>query len=199
MHVAAELRGADRRLPVAGLDPGIQLRHAPCGGHQQGEAEVGGGLGQHIRGVGEQDAALVQVGQLVVVVAHRDGRDDLQPAGTFELGATERPADAEQAVGLGQCRGVLGVDVAGRVEQGDVEIVPQALLVLGAETAEDEDVLFHGDPARQLGGVARGKDCPDAGARPASSSAGASSARPMASGEQALSSRRGVPPPRHHL
>ena len=47
------------------------LRHAPRCRHQQGKAEVSGGLGQHIGRVGAQHAGSAHGGQVEIVVAHR--------------------------------------------------------------------------------------------------------------------------------
>ena len=54
------------------------LCQAPGGGHQQGKAEVGGGLGQHVRGVGGQHASSVDRGHVEVVVTDRDVGNNLQ-------------------------------------------------------------------------------------------------------------------------
>ncbi|MNZ60895.1 hypothetical protein D3C78_789710 [compost metagenome] len=149
VHVDAELRGVDGALPLAGLGPGVQLGGASSGAQQQGEAEVGGGFGEHVGGVGQWDAALVEIGDVVVVVAHRDAGDHFQLAGLLQLFRAQRAADADHAVGFRQGGGVLGVDVAQLgIEHGDVELVAQAFEMFGGEAAEDEDVLFHGDGMR---------------------------------------------------
>lgn len=154
MHVGAELRGVDGALPVPGLDPGVQLGDPSRGADQQGEAEVGGGLGEDVGRVGESDAAAVQVVQVIVVVADRDAGDDFQLLRLFQLPGAERPADADHAVGIGQGGGVLGVDVAlFRFEHADVELALQAFEMLGGEATEDEDVLFH-DGTLQAGAKA---------------------------------------------
>ncbi len=154
MHVGAELRGVDGALPVPGLDPSVQLGDPSRGTDQQGEAEVGGGLGEDVGRVGESDAAAVQVVQVIVVVADRDAGDDFQLHRLFQLPGAERPADADHAVGIGQGGGVLGVDVAlFRFEHADVELALQAFEMLGGEATEDEDVLFH-DGTLQAGAKA---------------------------------------------
>ncbi|MCY1396580.1 hypothetical protein D9M71_115580 [compost metagenome] len=144
VHVDAELRGVDGALPLAGLGPGVQLGGASSGAQQQGEAEVGGGFGEHVGGVGQRDAALVEIGDVVVVVADRDAGDHFQLAGLLQLLGAQRAADADHAVGFRQGGGVLGVDVAQLgIEHGDVELAAQAFEMFGGEAAEDEDVLFH--------------------------------------------------------
>lgn len=143
MHVGAELRGVDGALPVPGLDPGVQLGDPSRGADQQGEAEVGGGLGEDVGRVGESDAAAVQVVQVIVVVADRDAGDDFQLLRLFQLPGAERPADADHAVGIGQGGGVLGVDVAlFRFEHADVELALQAFEMLGARRLKTKTFFF---------------------------------------------------------
>ena len=49
----------------------LALGQAPRRGHHQGKAEIGGGLGQYVGGVGAQYTARGHGGQVKIVVAHR--------------------------------------------------------------------------------------------------------------------------------
>ena len=63
-HVVAPAR------PKACAQIVFALADAACRRHQKGEAEVGGGFGQHIGRVGAQHAGGRHGGQIKVVVAH---------------------------------------------------------------------------------------------------------------------------------
>eukprot|EP01034_Spumella_vulgaris_P035764 gene35764-44100_t len=75
VHIAAKVQGADVLVPVAGAHHIGQLHHASGGGEDQCKAGIGRGFGEYIRGVAEQNAALGQVVDVVVVDAHRDAGD----------------------------------------------------------------------------------------------------------------------------
>ncbi|MNK94056.1 hypothetical protein D3C87_1142460 [compost metagenome] len=145
MHIATEQLRADGGLPLAGLGPGIQLGDAAGAAHQQGEGQVGGAFGQHVRSVGEHDPAFVEVSDVIVVVAHRDAGHHFQLGGVLQLCTTELAADTDQAVGVGQGFVELGVDVAVfRIRHDDVEVLLQAFDHLRRDATEGEDGFFHG-------------------------------------------------------
>jgi hypothetical protein len=132
-------------LPLAGLGPGIEFGHTPRAAHQQGKRQVGGAFGEHIGGVGEHDPAFAEVGDVIVVVAHRDARHHFQPGRALQLGATEFATNTNQAVGIRQGFIELGIDVAVfRIWHNHVEVLLQALDHFLGNTAECEDGLFHG-------------------------------------------------------
>src|SRR5207302_1448807 len=66
------------RLPLSGARIGVGLDDPAGGGHQQREGEIGGGLGEDVGRVGDDDAASGGGGDVDVVVADGDVRDDLQ-------------------------------------------------------------------------------------------------------------------------
>ena len=137
VDIAAEQGGWHAGLPLAGLGPGVKLGDPTGAAHDQGKTQVGGAFGQHVRGIGEHDAAFVEVVDIVVVVTHRDTGDDLQLPGMFQLLAPQFAADADQTVGVGQCLFELGVDIAQLgVGRDDVEILLQALDHRGGDAAE---------------------------------------------------------------
>ncbi|MNB90233.1 hypothetical protein D3C75_372890 [compost metagenome] len=145
MHIATEQLRTDSGLPLPGLGPGIQFGDAARAAHQQGKRQVGGAFGEHIRRVGQHDPAFVEVGQVIVVVAHRDTGYHFQRGGVFQLSAAEFATDADQAVGVGQGFVELGVDVAVfRIRHDDVEILLQAFDHWWSDAAECKDGLFHG-------------------------------------------------------
>ncbi len=102
VHVDAEMRFADARLPLALPDQRGQLDSTSRGHHQQHEAGVGGGFGHRVRGIGQADAALFQVGHVVVVVTGGNGRDHLQLRRVLQHRLVELAAGADQPVGVGQ-------------------------------------------------------------------------------------------------
>src|SRR5262249_62237211 len=83
------------RLPVAGPDVLVGFDHAARHSQHQGPGEVGGGFVENAGSIGDQDAAAGAGGDVDVVVAHSDVRDDTKLGG----GAKRVVADAlgEQA------------------------------------------------------------------------------------------------------
>ena len=137
VHIAAKQGRRHAGLPLACLGPGVQLGDPTCAAHDQGKTQVGGAFSQHVRGIGEHDAAFVEVVDIVVVVTHRDAGHHFQLTGIFQLLAPQFAADADQTVGVGQCLFELGVDIAQLgVGRDDVEILLQALDHLGGDAAE---------------------------------------------------------------
>ncbi|MOA24953.1 hypothetical protein D3C78_1456520 [compost metagenome] len=129
---------------MASLGPGVQFSDAAGAAHQQGEGQVGGAFGEHVGGVGEQDPALIEVGQVIVVVAHRYAGYHLQVRGALQLLAPELATDSDQPVGVGQGFVELCVDIAlGRARHDHVEVLLQALDHLGRDTAEGKYGFFH--------------------------------------------------------
>src|SRR5690554_2106664 len=84
MYVVTEVLGADSRCPVTALDQLGQFYGASGGGQDQQKAGVGGGLGEYVRGVAQQDPTTSELCDGVVVVAYGDGRDGLQIRGRVE-------------------------------------------------------------------------------------------------------------------
>src|SRR5690606_6473073 len=78
VHFGARKHVQAPPVPAACAQEVFTLCQAPGGGHQQGKAEVGGGLGQHVRGVGGQHASSVDRGHVEVVVTDRDVGNNLQ-------------------------------------------------------------------------------------------------------------------------
>ncbi|MOA03691.1 hypothetical protein D3C78_1232110 [compost metagenome] len=150
MHIATEQLRTDSGLPLPGLGPGIQFGNATGAAHQQGKRQVGGAFGEHIRRVGQHDPAFVEVGQVIVVVAHRDAGHHFQTGCVLQLRTTEFAAYTNQAMGMGQGFVELGVDVAVfRIRHDDVEVLLQAFNHLRGDAAECKDGLFHGRRARR--------------------------------------------------
>ena len=91
-HVVAPLR------PFAGAQVMFAFRNAPGGGHQQGEAEVGGGFGQHVGRVGSQHAGSAHRVDVEVVVADGHvGADSQAGASCQHLGVDAVAAGGESA------------------------------------------------------------------------------------------------------
>ena len=64
-------------LPLTRAREVVGLDDTPCRRHQQGPREVGGRLGEDVRGVGDDDPPAARRGDVDVVVADSDVRDDL--------------------------------------------------------------------------------------------------------------------------
>ncbi len=144
MHVGAEMRRLDGAFPLTGLGPGVQLGDAAGAAHQQGEGQVGGAFGQHVRGVGQHDPAFVEVAQVVVVVTHGDARHHFQLAGVLQLLAAQFATGADQAMGVRQRLIELRVQVTQlRVGHDHVEVLAKALGHFRGHTAESKYGLFH--------------------------------------------------------
>lgn len=100
------------RLPASLAGIAVGLHHAPGSGHEQGEGEVGGGLGQDAGRICNQDGALGSGGHVDVVVAYRQVTDHPQAGRRIhKLGVDAFGEEGEQAVG-GRC--LAQKDVAGR-------------------------------------------------------------------------------------
>ena len=123
MHITAEMGFTDRCSPIACLYPGIQLRYPSSGGQHQCQSQVGGGLGQHVRGVGQHDAPAAEVIHIVIVIAHGDGGENFQLRRIGQLGGTQ-PSVADQAVGQRQCLLKLCAHITQLgLEQQDIEFI----------------------------------------------------------------------------
>ncbi len=144
MHIGAEVRRFDAARPLSGLGIGVQFGHSTGAAHDQREAQVSGAFGQYIRRVGQQNAALAQVVDVVVVVTHRDAGHHLQLGGVLQLFATQLAACADQPVGFRQGFCKLGVDITLLgVGHDHVEVLRQALGHFRRNTAEGEYGFFH--------------------------------------------------------
>ena len=102
MHIAAKMQRADVLVPVAGTHHIRQLHHASGGGEDQRKTGVGGGFGEYIRGVAQQDAALGQVVDVVVINAHRNTGHRFQLRCQVQQGRIQAQACPQQAMGAGQ-------------------------------------------------------------------------------------------------
>jgi hypothetical protein len=71
-----DLRPPGLPAPLASVTVG--LHHATRGRHEQGEGEVGGGVGEDARRIGDQDGSSGGLGHVDVVVAHRHAAHDPQ-------------------------------------------------------------------------------------------------------------------------
>ena len=78
MHIQAPEQVPLPGLPLPGAGVLVGLDHTPSGRHQQGPGEVRSGLGEHVGGVGDDDAAPAGGGQIDVVVADSHVGDDLE-------------------------------------------------------------------------------------------------------------------------
>ena len=77
-------------LPAAAPNQPIAFGDAPRDAEDQRPGEIGGRLGQHVRRVGDDDAALARRGDVDVVVADGDVRNDLQVAAGVDHRAVDR-------------------------------------------------------------------------------------------------------------
>ena len=71
MYVRAGKHVVTPAVPQTGAQKSLAFGHAPGGGHEQCEAKIGGGLGQHVGRVGRLDAGGGHRLQVKIVVAHR--------------------------------------------------------------------------------------------------------------------------------
>ena len=79
MHIPAEHVGADVLRPASFPHQVGKFNQTPGRCDGQREYRVGGGLGQHAGRVAQQDAALIERSERIVIHAHRNAGDDLQP------------------------------------------------------------------------------------------------------------------------
>jgi hypothetical protein len=142
----AEPLGGTEAVPVAVAQRLLGLAEPPGGRDHQPDGEVGGCVGEHVRGVRDRDTRLLR--RLEVDVVHPDAevRDD---AGRARRPHQELAVDAfgdggEHAVGLveggryafARERGVPGVEGAG-------EVLAQARLDGVGQLAADDDARRH--------------------------------------------------------
>jgi len=98
VHVGAEVRRPQAGLPFPRTHPTGQLHHPPRGGQEQGEAGIGGGFGEHVRGIGQHYPAPCQVRDVIVVDAHRHAGNHLQLRCQVEQFSVQAQAGAQQAM-----------------------------------------------------------------------------------------------------
>ena len=77
-HLSTEQEEGTPGLPLAVTDIGHRLGNAARGGEQQRPGVIRGGVRQHVRSVADEHAALAGRGDVDVVVADREVRDDAQ-------------------------------------------------------------------------------------------------------------------------
>ena len=150
-HVVAPLG------PKARAQEMLALGHAPRRGHQQGEAEVGGGLGQHVGRVGAQHTGGGHGVHVEVVVTHGHVGDDPEMrAGRQHLRVDALAAGGEGArltlqaldqLGFGPDR-VIGVGL-------DLEVLRQAFDGFTKNGARDQDGGTGRQHARMVYGPTR--------------------------------------------
>ena len=104
VHVAAEVLHDPPALPAVAAQVGFGVVREAGRGEDQQEREVGGGLVEHARRVADRDAELGGRGDVDVVVADRDVRDDPQPpaggAGFEHLAVDAIGEQAHDRVGI---------------------------------------------------------------------------------------------------
>ena len=99
MHLGAGKHVHAPAVPEPGAQKALALGHAAGGGQQQGKAEVGGGFGQHVGGVGAQHAVCGEGRHIEIVEAHGHvGHDGQLRAGRQQLGADALAAGGQHAV-----------------------------------------------------------------------------------------------------
>ena len=95
MHIAAKMCRADVFAPLAGAHHVGQFDHTPGGGQDQRKACIGGGFGEHVWGVAEQDAAPGEVVDIVIVDAHRHARHRFQLGGQVQQPGVQAQAGTQ--------------------------------------------------------------------------------------------------------
>ena len=144
MHITAEMRRADVFVPLTGAHHVGQFDHTPGGGEDQRKTGVGGGFGEHVGGVAEQDAAPSQVVDVIVVDADRNAGHGLQLRRQVEQLGIQAQAGAQQAVGAGQGVAQLGqAGVIQRIDQRHLGLFMQAGHQRRREFLVQHDRLFH--------------------------------------------------------
>ncbi|MNY33321.1 hypothetical protein D3C86_1675950 [compost metagenome] len=127
VHVGAELRRADIARPLAGANHVGQFHDTPGRRQDQCETGVGGGFGEHVRGVAEQDSPLGQVIDVVIVDAHGNAGDRFKVRRQVQQRGIQFQAGTEQAVspgqGFAQLRQAVGVEA---FDQGHFSLRLQA-------------------------------------------------------------------------
>jgi hypothetical protein len=86
-------------LPLAGADVGVGFHDAPAGRHEQSPGEVGGGLGEDVGRVGDDDAMTAGGRHVDVVEAHGHVGDDLQPGRGLQQLFVDRRDDVTDQTG----------------------------------------------------------------------------------------------------
>jgi hypothetical protein len=125
----------------------LALGHAARRGHQQGKAEVGRGLGQHVGRVGAQHAGGGHGVHVEVVVAHGHvGADPEARAGRQQLGVDALAAGGEGTDLALQMRASARLGPDGVVGVGfDLEVLCQSVEGFREDGAGNQDAGFgHG-------------------------------------------------------
>ena len=133
------------RFPVAGLGVGVQFGDAAGTAHDQREAQVGGAFGQHVGGVGQHDAAFVEVTDVVVVVADRDAGHHFQLFRAFQLLAAQLATQRRSGRGLWgraslNCAFISPIFGLGMIT---LKSCCRRSAISGDDAAEGKDSLFH--------------------------------------------------------
>ena len=91
--------------PLAAADVGVPLRQSPRDAEHQRDRQVGGAVGQDVRGVADRDPARARRLDVDVVDAHRVVRDRPQPRGRLDqLGVDAVGEQRKQTLELGSPR-----------------------------------------------------------------------------------------------
>ncbi len=113
MHIRAGEQIDAPFFPLPRAQIALGLAHLPGRGQQQGEAEIGGGLGEHVGRVGDGHAALGASGQIDVIDAHGHGAHDQELRAGIEQGRIDALAAGDEGAVL------VGQALAQRLGRGD--------------------------------------------------------------------------------
>ena len=136
-------------LPLAPAHQALAFRQPPRDRQDQRPGEIGDRLGQHVRRVGDDDAARPRVGDVDVVVADGDVRDRLQRRRGVDDGPVDRvgeQADERVLAGhprsqlVGRNRALAGVQIDVRdgaaasrcTDEGSLRVTRMLALVIGS-------------------------------------------------------------------